>query len=323
MTTKDQIIALAKQAGIPFNKYGLVGCNTCETDIDDALEAFHRLALDAYRTELLAEAGVTIHSTTQEARLERFARAIEAAVLERLTKVDVGGKNCIKCGERLMSDLTKTCYACDHAETKVDVEPCCTNWKAGTNCFADPQPNCPHLKVDVEPVKLSHSEDFCYCDHEISLQIVSGGAAPEGLYGRVTLQVKGEYVDYVPDSTLASLQAENERLQAQLDNATKWIDATGTGVVRDELRAENERLKQEIQNQYKCIESHAKITQAAQAENERLREALEKTTFELEVCDQSDYGRKWLWPETAHASAMKNVREAIDAARTALEAKHD
>lgn len=57
MTTKDKIIALAKQAGIPFNKYGLVGCNTCETDIDDALEAFHRLALDAYRTELLVEAG--------------------------------------------------------------------------------------------------------------------------------------------------------------------------------------------------------------------------------------------------------------------------
>ena len=82
--------------------------------------------------------------------------------------------------------------------SKVDVEPCCANWKAGTNCFADPYPNCPHLKVDVEPVKLSPFEDFCYCDHEISLQIVSGGAAPEGLYGRVTLQVKGEYVDYVP-----------------------------------------------------------------------------------------------------------------------------
>ena len=191
-----------------------------------------------------------------------FARAIEAAVIEKQAKVDVCGKNCIKCGERLMSDLTKTCYACDHAETKadvcqhriadarnpvvqsgyicvdcgalfsaadhavtkVDVEPCCTNWKAGTNCFADPQPNCPHLKVDVEPVKLSHSEDFCYCDHEISLQIVSGGAAPEGLYGRVTLQVKGEYVDYVPDSTLASLQAENERLRKVIvikDNAVE------------------------------------------------------------------------------------------------------
>lgn len=38
---------------------------------------------------------------------------------------------------------------------------------------------------------------FCFCGDEISLQIVSGGAAPEGLYGRVTLKVNGEYVDYV------------------------------------------------------------------------------------------------------------------------------
>ena len=114
-----------------------------------------------------------------------YARAIEAAVLEK--------------------------------QAKVDVEPCCANWKAGTNCFADPYPNCPHLKVDVEPVKLSPFEDFCYCDHEISLQIVSGGAAPEGLYGRVTLQVKGEYVDYVPASALAALRAENERLREALE----------------------------------------------------------------------------------------------------------
>ena len=118
-----------------------------------------------------------------------FARAIEAAVIEKLTKVDVEP---IPSGLHLMPDLqTKGKYV--------------------------------NSEVDVEPVKLSPFEDFCYCDHEISLQMVSGGAAPEGLYGRVTLQVKGEYVDYVPDSTLASLQAENER------------------------------LKQEIQNQYKCI----------------------------------------------------------------------
>jgi len=157
-----------------------------------------------------------------------------------MPKVDVCGKNCIKCGERLMSDLTKTCYACDHAETKVDVEPCCTNWKAGTNCFADPYPNCPHLKVDVEPVKLSHSEDFCYCDHEISLQRVSGGATPEGLYGRVTLQVKGEYVDYVPASALAALQAENE--EAKISAYQRgYLD--GSAKKYADLEAEVERLK--------------------------------------------------------------------------------
>jgi hypothetical protein len=37
--------------------------------------------------------------------------------------------------------------------------------------------------------------------------------------------------------------AEVERLTAQLDNAQKWIAATGTGVERDRLMAENERLR--------------------------------------------------------------------------------
>ena len=173
------------------------------------------------------------------------ANTIDALIaeVEKQAKVDVGGKNCIKCGERLMSDLTKTCYACDHAETKVDVEPCCANWKAGTNCFADPYPNCPHLKVDVEPVKLSPSEDFCYCGHEISLQMVSGGAAPEGLYGRVMLQVKGEYVDYVPASTLAALRAENEDHIQQLRKEQLYVQQLADQL--SQAQAENERLRED------------------------------------------------------------------------------
>ena len=39
----------------------------------------------------------------------------------------------------------------------------------------------------------------------------------------------------------------------------------------------------------------------------------------LEVCEQSDYGRKWVWPDTAHPSAMENVREAITAIKQAQE----
>lgn len=45
--------------------------------------------------------------------------------------------------------------------------------------------------------KLSKGEHSCYCDDSIIPQMVSGGAAPEGLYGRVTLLVDGKYVDYV------------------------------------------------------------------------------------------------------------------------------
>jgi len=49
-----------------------------------------------------------------------------------------------------------------------------------------------HLAAQPAP-----AEDFCYCDDDISLQMVSGGAALEGLYGRVTLKINGQYVDYV------------------------------------------------------------------------------------------------------------------------------
>ena len=52
-----------------------------------------------------------------------------------------------------------------------------------------------HLRDVAE--KAAPAEDFCYCDDDISLQMVSGGAALEGLYGRVTLKINGQYVDYV------------------------------------------------------------------------------------------------------------------------------
>ena len=37
---------------------------------------------------------------------------------------------------------------------------------------------------------------FCYCNKEVSLQMVSGGAAPEGYLGKVTLRVGDQYRDY-------------------------------------------------------------------------------------------------------------------------------
>jgi len=47
MTTKEQVIELAKQAGLPFNKYCLIGCDTCECDMDDELERFATLVRNA------------------------------------------------------------------------------------------------------------------------------------------------------------------------------------------------------------------------------------------------------------------------------------
>lgn len=165
-------------------------------------------------------------------------------------------------------------------------------------------------KVDMEPVH------FCDYGYEGWGKIDATSVADNISYG-MTVET------YYPAFALAALQQ-------QLIEAHTEIGAQARK--NAELRVENERLTREVtgwrlqvnQRGYEMQLDDLR-TQLAQAqdENERLRGALEKTTFELEVCDQSDYGRKWLWPETAHASAMKNVREAIDAARTALENKHD
>ena len=47
-------------------------------------------------------------------------------------------------------------------------------------------------------------------------------------------------------------------------------------------------------------------------------EAMKQALEVLNVCEQSDYGRRWVWPETAHQTAMGNVREAIKALRQAI-----
>ncbi|BAW19184.1 hypothetical protein [Ralstonia phage RP31] len=44
---------------------------------------------------------------------------------------------------------------------------------------------------------LSKPANSCYCNDDISLQMVSGGAAPDGLYGEVTLKIGETYVEYV------------------------------------------------------------------------------------------------------------------------------
>lgn len=49
-------------------------------------------------------------------------------------------------------------------------------------------------------------------------------------------------------------------------------------------------------------------------QTETLKLALEA----LESCEMSNYGRDWVWPATAHETAMKNVKEAITAIREAL-----
>ena len=86
----------------------------------------------------------------------------------------------------------------------IDATACCDHW-ANMNSSARRYAIARDARAavqDIDRVLLAAApapaEDFCYCNDDISLQIVSGGAAKEGLYGRVTLLIDGKYVDYVP-----------------------------------------------------------------------------------------------------------------------------
>ena len=57
--------------------------------------------------------------------------------------------------------------------------------------------HCGEIDDVQQPAPLPVQEDFCFCHDGVSLQIVSGGAAPEGYLGKVTLLIDGKYVDYV------------------------------------------------------------------------------------------------------------------------------
>ena len=70
------------------------------------------------------------------------------------------------------------------------------------------------LGQQAEPV----NQVFCFCHDGVSLQIVSGGAAPEGYLGKVTLLIDGEYVDYV--KVQPKQQAEPAPIYYMRDNHT-------------------------------------------------------------------------------------------------------
>ena len=58
------------------------------------------------------------------------------------------------------------------------------------------QPVQPVQETNVDQEATPVQMDSCFCHDGVSLQMVSGGAAPEGYLGKVTLLIDGEYVDY-------------------------------------------------------------------------------------------------------------------------------
>lgn len=66
----------------------------------------------------------------------------------------------------------------------------------------------------------------CACTQEISLSGYTGGAAPEGLYGRLYLHIEGRHswVDYIPETELAALRAQLADVTIERDTARKDND---------------------------------------------------------------------------------------------------
>jgi hypothetical protein len=59
-----------------------------------------------------------------------------------------------------------------------------------------------HYMATVKPLRKlldassEPQEAFCYCNKDVSLQMVSGGGAPEGYLGKVTLRIGDQYREY-------------------------------------------------------------------------------------------------------------------------------
>ena len=74
--TKDDIIRMAREAGFPFNKYGLLqGDDDNEIDADAMLERFAALVADAEAKRIYDEGMVTVGHMREQIAAEREACA--------------------------------------------------------------------------------------------------------------------------------------------------------------------------------------------------------------------------------------------------------
>jgi hypothetical protein len=89
------------------------------------------------------------------------------------------------------------------------------------------------------PSPPSSEESFCFCNDEISLQMISGGASKEGYRGKVTLLLDdGVYIDYIRKDLYDSEVATKNSYRRELDLYTDFADRRVA-----ELKAENEAVK--------------------------------------------------------------------------------
>lgn len=127
--------------------------------------------------------GFWVAQTEDLQRLIALARAPLVAENERL---NVRWDRSVTVNMALQAEVDKTNRALDVALTK------------GREAFEERDALTVELAAmkSGEPVGMSSGEQKCYCGNHVSLQMVSGGGAPEGYLGKVTLRIGDQYRDY-------------------------------------------------------------------------------------------------------------------------------
>jgi hypothetical protein len=199
--TKDEVIA-----GVLFDFMGYLTSRKERIVLSSADDA--ALAVDAIR-DFAAKRGLSLDDAQVRTRQEALAQLEEPAMQQKLDKAfnrylndcdknaivpDVAGAFHFAWQEALAqpvqpADLQERFAALHlyeeiaehYAKTAISPEAL-RDWVAE--------------RMDTPPLPVQPVQDSCFCHDGASLQMVSGGAAPEGYLGKVTLLIDGEYVDY-------------------------------------------------------------------------------------------------------------------------------
>jgi hypothetical protein len=125
-------------------------------------------------------------------------------------------------------------------------------------------------------------ESYCFCNDEISLQMISGGAALEGHRGRVTLLLDDDvYVDYIRkdlyDSEVATKNSYRRELDAYTDFADRRVAALHKEL--DEYAIENEAVKKA---NIDCVDHFNAVLQDLKLSEDLRKANLEQYTTTIE-----------------------------------------
>jgi hypothetical protein len=95
------------------------------------------------------------------------------------------------------------------------------------------------VKSMLQSLTPNSGRQFCYCDDGVSLQMVSGGGAPEGYLGKVTLRIGDQYREYsthpAPSTKRTGYHASH-CYQGEYPDTCKYGDADCTAAPQGETK---------------------------------------------------------------------------------------